>query len=1122
MQCLTCRAELVAAARFCTECGAPVPATCVACGHTNHARAHYCAECGAQLETDRQARDGVPRSRSTPPARVNQNDGAERRQLTVLFCDLVGSTALASRLDPEVLRDVLAGYRRCVTETIDRFRGFVARLVGDDALIYFGYPQAHEDAAERAVRAGLALLASVAGLNVRDEHLRARIGVATGLVVVGELIKGDATPERTALGETPNLAARLLALAEPGTLVIAESTRHLLGSGFNYRELAPTMLKGFDAPVKAWEVTGEHAHAGRFNVHATTPAFDGVASAGVTPLVGRDQELALLQDYWDQATEAQGRVVLLTGDAGIGKSRLVQALLSRLEQQTHSLIEFRCSPYHANSPLYPVIALLPDILGWNRDDSTDSRLFKLQEFCATHKLHQDALPLLTFLLSLPTPERTPLPAMSAERQKQRTLQTLLDVILSFAAECPVLLIAEDLNWLDPTTMALFARLTDQVPTIRLLALFTARVQFQASWSPHSHVTPVMLTRLTRYQAEQMVQRMPGAAQLSPAVLKEIVVRTDGVPLFIEELTKTVLESGLVEGNALREASGAPQPFAIPATLQDSLAARLDRLTSAKGVAQLGATLGRDFSYAMLRTICDLDEETLQRELGRLVEAELLYQRGAPPEATYVFKHVLIQETAYQSLLRSTRQQYHNRIARTLVGPLVDEAKAHPEMVAMHYTEAGEGDPAVQWWQKAGQHAFRRASYAEAIAHYQKGLRVLQSLPVSSQRDQLELGLQVELGYALIPVRGWAAAETAKTFTRAGELCREIRDTPKMFRALWGLGAFYFVRGDQHQARTVADQCLSLVQNAHDLDAEVEAHYLSGIVSCAMGEFASGQIDLEQCIQLYGTEVREAHRILYGQDAKASALGWLAMALWVLGRPDEALSRAEEALSFVRHSEQPFLLARGWASVGFVRVYRQESQQAEDPLQRAIALCVEQGFTYFHAVVSAFRGINLVHHGNTDDGITAMQTHVEALRTIGSELLFTVILGNLAAAHLAANQIEQGLGVINDGLKCVKANGEHWAEAELHRVRGQLLLRGDSAKDAEKSFETAMSIARQQQAKSYELRAATDLALLWHQQGRGAAAKALLATAIGAWPETLETFDLRNARQLSRQLAGGAV
>ena len=521
---------------------------------------------------------------------------------------------------------------------------------------------------------------------------------------------------------------------------------------------------------------------------------------------------------------------------------------------------------------------------------------------------------------------------------------------------------------------------------------------------------------------------------------------------------------------------------------------------------------------MLRTICDLDEETLQRELGRLVEAELLYQRGAPPEATYVFKHALIQETAYQSLLRSTRLQYHNRIARILVGPHSDEAETHPEMVAMHYTEAGEGEPAVRWWQKAGQHAFRRASYAEAIAHYQKGLRVLQSLPASSQRDQLELGLQVELGYALIPVRGWAAAETAPTFTRAGELCREIRDAPQMFRALWGLGAVYFVRGDQHQARKVADQCLSLVQNTHDPDAEIEAYYLSGIVWCAMGHFASGQSDLEQCIKLYGAEVRDAHRILYGQDAKASALGWLAMALWVLGRPDEALTRAEEALSFVKDLEQPFLLARGWAGLGFVMVYRQESQQAEDPLQRAIGLCVEQGFTYFHAVVSAFRGINLVHLGNTDDGITVMQTNVEALRTIGSEHLFTVILGNLAAAHLAANQIAQGLDVIDDGLKCVKANGEHWAEAELHRVRGHLLLRAESKEDAKESFKTAMSIARQQQAKSYELRAAMDLALLWHQQGRCAPAKALLVSAISAWPETLETFDLRNARQLSRQLA----
>jgi len=550
-----------------------------------------------------------------------------------------------------------------------------------------------------------------------------------------------------------------------------------------------------------------------------------------------------------------------------------------------------------------------------------------------------------------------------------------------------------------------------------------------------------------------------------------------------------------------------------------LTARLDRLATVKVVAQLSATLGREFSYAMLKAVSTLDEVTLQQELARLVDSEFLYQRGDPPEAIYIFKHALIQEAAYQSLLKSTRQQYHERIARMMIDQFASEAEARPELVAMHYTEAGSLAPAVQWWQRAGQRAFQRASYAEAIAHYTKGLGVLESLPQSEQRDQLELGYQVELGYALIPIRGWAASSTAQAFTRAGALCGQIGDTPRLFRALWGLGAFHFVHGDQYQARQVADQCLSVARNGNDVDARIEAYYLSGIVSCAMGNFASGRDDLEECIRLYGSEDRKVHLALYGQDAKASALGWLAMGLWALGYPDEALERAKEALAFVRNTTQPFVLARGLAGVGFVHVYRREPQGPDSPLLAAIALCVEQGFAYFHAVVSAFQGSNLVNQGRTEEGIVLMQENIRALRTIGSELLFTVILGNLASAHLALLQVEEGLAVVDDALKCVERNGEHWGESELHRIRGRLLLTHGlhDAGQAEACFLKALEVASQQQAKSYQLRAATSLAQLWHQQGKIIEAKGMLSEVIGVWPVGLDTADLREASLVGQQL-----
>ena len=690
----------------------------------------------------------------------------------MLFCDLVGSTALSTRLDPEDLREVIGAYHRCIAETVGAFGGFVARYMGDGAMVYFGYPNAHEDNAERAVRAALALSLNVRNLHARDERLSARIGIATGLVIVGELVSAGATREQTALGQTPNLAARLEAIATPDTVVIANNTRRLVGDRFGYHDLGTLTLKGFDVPVRAWQVIGEervkHRLAAIDSELAPGPEVDASVRF-TTPLVGREQELGLLGDRWQQVTEGQGRVVLLMGDAGIGKSRLLHAFTSSVGETPHYELLFRSSAYHAHSPLYPVIHLVPGVLGWRRVDSDATRLEKLQAFCARlHLSTAEDLPLLASLLSLPDLKDFPLTPMSPERRKQLTLQTLLKTALALAAERPVLLVVEDLHWIDPTTMELLAMLADQAPTVRLFALFTARLDFETAWPPHSHVTSLMLTRLTRRQTEEMVVRAAGGKSLPAEVVEQIVAKTDGVPLFVEELTKMMLESGLLrlESNRYR-LTGSLQPLAIPTTLQDSLTARLDRLASAKATAQLGAMLGREFPYAVLRAVSTVDESVLQRDLARLVDAEFLYQRGTQPEIVYIFKHALIQDAACQSLLRTTRAQSHERIAQVLIEQFGSEVDAHPELVAMHYTEGGNFDSAAHWWQKAGQRSFQRASYTEAIAHYLKGLATLERLPASEARDQLELALQVELGYALIPVKGWSAPESALAFTRAG-------------------------------------------------------------------------------------------------------------------------------------------------------------------------------------------------------------------------------------------------------------------------------------------------------------------------------------------------------------------
>jgi class 3 adenylate cyclase/predicted ATPase len=1034
-----------------------------------------------------------------------------------MFCDLVGSTALSARMDPEQLREVVRAYQAACAEVIARFEGHIAQYLGDGLLVYFGHPEAHEDDAQRAVQAGLRIIGAMRELNTRlreplAEGLSLRIGIHTGVAVVGQM--GDSRRhERLAMGETPNLAYHAQALAAPETVVITSTTLHLVHGLFVVEDLGKHSLKGVQAPLHIYRVLRESGARSR---------LDAAADLGLTPLVGRGQELGLLLDRWEQVVDGQGQVVLLMGDAGIGKSRLVQMVMAQVQGMPHTPLEFRCSAYYANSPLYPVIDLLPSVLGWSRDDTEETKLAKLEAFCHDHALSTaEGLPLLASLLSLPPSPRFPAPPMTPERQKHRTLQTLVGVVLALAADQPVLLILEDLHWIDPTTMELLALFIDQAATVQVCAVLTARLGFQPPWRPHSNVTQLVLTRFTRRQTELMVERIAGGKPLPAEVLEQIVAKTDGVPLFVEELTQMVLESGLLrERDDRYELVGPLPPLAIPTTLQDSLTARLDRLATVKMVAQLSATLGRAFPYALLRAVSTLDEATLQRELGRLVDAELLYQRGVPPDVTYIFKHVLIQEAAYQSLLKSTRQQYHARIARVMVEQFSSEAEVHPEFVATHYTEAGTVDEAVAWWQRAGQHAVQRASYAEAISHYTKGLKVLQSAPASEKRDQLELKLQVELGYALIPVKGWGAVETAGAFSRAGELCRQIGDAPELFRALWGLGAFHFVQGDQRKAREVVEQCLTLAEHAGDVDALIEARYLRGSSACMRGEFASGRVDLEECIRLYGPERRPLHSILYGQDPKASALGWLAMGLWALGHPDQALERARESRAFVQGTSRPLLLARGLAAVGFVHVYRREPEGTDSSLEAAIALCAERGLAYFRAVVSAFQGCNLLHLGRVEDAIALMRESLAILRAMGSEILFTVILGNLAAAYLAAGRIDAGLATVAEGLTYVDKTAEQWGAAELHRIKGELLLEGskpDAAAAAEASFRKAIQTARAQQSKAYELRAATSMARLWRQQNRHSEAKAILRDVYGWFTEGLQTPDLSDARKVLEQL-----
>jgi TOMM system kinase/cyclase fusion protein len=1055
-----------------------------------------------------------PQEASAPVApRVPE---AERRQLTVLFCDLADSTRLARQLDPEDLREVIRTYQATCVAVIQRFAGHVAQYLGDGLLVYFGYPQAHEDDAQRAVRTGLGILEAMETLPtrlLRDKSVRlaVRIGIHTGLVVVGEMGSGG-RHEHLALGDTPNLAARLQGLAEPNTVVISDATSRLVQGYFTCQDHGTHALKGIDTPVHAYQVMGESAAQSRLDVAEAT---------GLTPLVGRETEVTLLRERWAQSTDGLGQVVVLSGEAGIGKSRLVHVLTERVVDTHIPRLTFRCSPYHTNSALYPVIEHLQRLLHWQRDASPEAKLATLEQAIQTARLPlAEVVPVVAALLSLPVPERYPPLTLSPQRQKQKTQEALVAWLLAEAAQQPVLAIWEDLHWADPSSLELLGLLLDQAPAARVLMVLTCRPEFQPPWAPRSYVTPHTLTRLLRPQVEELVLRVTGGKPLPAEVVQQIVAKTDGIPLFVEELVKTILESGLVREDAGRYVLTRPLPsLAIPATLQDTLMARLDRLASVKEIAQLCALLGREFAYDVLRAVAPLDEPTLQHGLEQLVDAELLYQRGMPPQTTYLFKHALIQDAAYQSLLKSTRQQYHQRIAQILEERFPEAVVTQPELLAHHYTEAGLQAQAIPYWQQAGQRAIQRSANLEAIGHLTKGLEVLTTLPDSPERLQHELDLQITLGPALMVVKGYAAPEVQQVYERARELCRHVEETPQLSQVLWGLSYFYLLRAAFRTAREVGEQLLSLAQRAQDPILLQQAHNVLAGALIHLGEFSASQAHLQQGLALYDPTQHRALPLRLGIDLGVFFLAYMTRPLWLLGYPDQALQRSHEALTLAQELAHPFSLAYALVWAAWVHQFRREGQAAQARAEALCALAGEQGFAFFLACGTVLRGWALAEQGQSDAGMVQMREGMAACRTTGAEADRAYFLALLAEAYGREGQYDEGLAMLEEALALTDQYEERYWEAEIHRLKGALLLArsAENQVEAEACFHAALAVARHQQAKSLELRAAMRLARLWQPQGKRDAARELLAPIYGWFTEGFDTADLQEAKVLLEEL-----
>jgi class 3 adenylate cyclase/predicted ATPase len=1118
MRCGSCGFENQPGAQFCEDCGTKLVSACPSCGREVRPTAKFCPACGRALTGQSAApaksrkRTGVARTKTAArpaasPAAAKSRPAtpeAERRQLTVMFCDLVDSTQLSAQLDPEDYRTVVQQYQQTCTEVIQRHEGYLAQYLGDGLLVYFGYPIAHEDDARRAVRTGLEIVEALKG-QAGPHALQVRIGVHTGLVVVGDIGAGSRT-EQLALGETPNVAARVQGLAEPNTVVVSAATHRLIHSQFECQPFGSHPVKGIAAPIAIYHVQSERPLGGQL-----------AGKAALTPLVGREQEVGLLLDRWEQAKEGRGQVVLLSGEPGIGKSRLAYTLREHVTKEGSLLFEARCSPYHQHSAFYPLVDVLQRTLLLTRQDTDAEKVAKLERALALYDL-REALPLFTAVFSLPTPAQYPPLTLTPQKQKERTLQVLLQLLMAQAERQATVFVWEDVHWADPSSLELLGLLVEQLPTTKLLLVLTFRPEFTPPWKPRSHLSQLVLNRLGKRHVEAMIAKVAAAETLSAAAIEQIRIKTDGVPLFVEELTKSVVETLGAPG---REAH---HPLAIPATLQEALLARLDRLSSARQVAQLGATLGREFSYELLQAVAPLSAADLHATLGKLVDAEILYQRGVGPQTRYVFKHALIQDTAYHSLLKSTRQQYHRQIAQELEARFPDRTGTQPELLAHHYTEAGLSEQAVPYWQQAGERAARGCANTEAISHLTKGLAVLATLPNTRARAHQELALQAGLGPVLMAVKGWTAPETEAVYKRARELCEQIGETPQLFPILYGECTVYAVRPELRTLRELAMSFLLLAQRHQDVGACIEGSFLAGYAAFYLADLPAARAHLEQAMTLYGPQPRPELAAQYGHDGGISSQIFAAFTLWLLGYPEQSRLRVLETGGLAQRIAHPFTLAYAYGT-SMVHQLRRDTARVREQAEAGILLAQEHGFPQLLGFSQAMHGWALAEEGQGEAGIERLRQGAACWHAQGSELYRPYWLALLAQAYGKVGRAEEGLATLAEALSIVERTQEVFYEAELYRLKGELIVHTHgsvlpSGAEAEACFHTAIEIARKQQAKSLELRAVTSLSRLWQRQGKQPEAHNLLSEVYGWFTEGFDTKDLQDAKALLDDLAEG--
>ena len=1070
---------------------------CASCGAANPLESRFCGNCGASLQSS------AARAASGPNAL--ERPQPERRQLTVLFCDLVGSTMLANRLDPEEMRDLIRAYQTACTSVIRRFDGTISRYMGDGILALFGYPRAHEDDAERAVRSGLDIINAIAPLAVpggagEPEPLAVRIGIATGLVVAGDLVGEGSAEEEAVVGETPNLAARLQALAMPNSVVIAVGTRALIGEHFDCADLGVHALKGFADPVRAWRVLAPRLVNSR---------FEAAQPVGVSPLVGRKEHLAWLLRLWQEATQHHGRVALLAGEAGIGKSRIVEALRERIHDAPHVMLRYQCSPHYVNTALYPVIQQTENASNIGREDTPAVKLAKLAAWLPAGLDSGDSVALLGALLSIPNDARFPAPAMSPQLQKDRTFGLLLDLMRRLATERPVLVVVEDLHWMDPTTHEFLGRLIALVGSMNVLIVLTFRPEFATDWRDLPNVEHRELERLTPEDALDLAVQVAGARHLPRLLIEQVVARTDGVPLFVEELTRALLGGGLTGANM------SLPPYSIPFTLQDSLMSRLDQLGPAKLVAQVAGAIGREFSCEMLETIVPFSRERLLEDLRVLEQTGLVRERRGGAAPVYMFKHALVQEVAYQSMLYPRRRQLHARIAEVLESRFPQTARDAPELVAHHWTEAGVAERAIASWLAAGLRASERSEYREAIGHLRRGLTLIPRLGDAGEQRERELELLLALGPALITTEGGGAPEVGTLYARALELCEGSPESTAHFAAHWG---WWRASMDLRTGRERADKMFALARTIGEPALLLQGHHCQWATLYMLGAHDECCRHIEDGLQLYDPARHHSFAALYGgHDARVCALGERALARWMLGRPREALKDVQSALDWAQELRHVGSRAHAMDYALVLHKFRRDAGAVAACAGELVAFASEQHLRDHSAKGAFFRGWARAMLEDLAGGLGEMLDGMAAFEGVGTPEDVSVYYEMLAEAYSRAGRYDDGLRAVADAFAQTERCGILFWNAELHRRRGELLLAAGGQNDAAAAcFRDALTCAREQGAHALELRAASSLAR-WHSKVGEAPVAAAILRPVYARLADVDTLDAVDARQLLETL-----